>query len=155
MRSGYFEFSAFRNGLPFFTRNVLSVFLRSTSAATICPERGSGPCSKDVYKRQVHAYPGSSLPEAEALGVTTVLDMFCDPANVRHDKAEEGSGAGLAGADIYSAGIAATVPHGHGTEYGFDIPTLTTPAEAQDWVDARIAEGSDLSLIHISNTKTA
>ncbi len=96
-----------------------------------------------LINAHVHAYPGSSLPEAEALGVTTVLDMFCDPANVRHDKAEEGSGAGLAGADIYSAGIVATVPHGHGTEYGFEIPTLTTPAEAQDWVDARIAEGSD------------
>ena len=83
------------------------------------------------------------MPEAEALGVTTVLDMFSEPGNVRLNKAKEGSGAGLAGADIYSAGIAATVPHGHGTEYGFDIPTLTTPAEAQDWVDARIAEGSD------------
>src|SRR5580692_1606677 len=91
----------------------------------------------------VHAYPENSLREAEALGVTTVLDMFNDPGKVRQDKADEGSGAGLAGADIYSSGILATVPHGHGTEYGFDIPTLTTPAEAQDWVDARIAEGSD------------
>ena len=91
----------------------------------------------------VHAYPENSLREAEALGVTTVLDMFNDPGKVREDKAEEGSGAGLAGADIYSSGILATVPHGHGTEYGFDIPTLTTPAEAQGWVDARIAEGSD------------
>jgi imidazolonepropionase-like amidohydrolase len=92
----------------------------------------------------VHAYPGrSSLREAEALGVTTVLDMFCDPGNIRQLKAAEANGAGLEGADIYSAGIAATVPHGHGTEYGFEIPTLTTPAEAQEWVDARIAEGSD------------
>lgn len=91
----------------------------------------------------VHAYPENALREAEALGVTTVLDMFSDPNTIRHDKVEEGSGAGLAGADIYSAGIVATVPHGHGTEYGFDIPTLTTPAEAQSWVDARIAEGSD------------
>lgn len=91
----------------------------------------------------VHAYPENSLSEAEALGVTTVLDMFCQPDTIRRDKAGEGSGAGLAGADIYSAGIAATVPHGHGTEYGFEIPTLTTPAEAQDWVDARIADGSD------------
>ena len=91
----------------------------------------------------VHAFPENSLSEAEALGVTTVLDMFSDPNTIRHDKAEQGKGAGLAGADIYSAGIAATVPHGHGTEYGFDIPTLTTPAEAEGWVDARIAEGSD------------
>ena len=91
----------------------------------------------------VHAYPENSLREAEALGVTTVLDMFSDPNMVQRKKTEEGKGAGLAGADIFSAGIAATVPHGHGTEYGFEIPTLTTPAEAPDWVDARIAEGSD------------
>jgi imidazolonepropionase-like amidohydrolase len=91
----------------------------------------------------VHAYPENALREAEALGVTTVLDMFNDPDTVRRDKTAEGSGAGLAGADIYSSGILATVPHGHGTEYGFAIPTLTTPAEAQDFVDARIAEGSD------------
>jgi hypothetical protein len=37
----------------------------------------------------------------------------------------------------------ATVPHGHGTEYGMPIPTLTTPAEAPAFVAARFAEGSD------------
>ena len=46
-------------------------------------------------------------------------------------------------ADLYSAGILATAPGGHGTEYGMAIPTLTKPEEAQAWVDARIAEGSD------------
>lgn len=35
MRSGYFGFSALRNGLPFFTKNVFSVFFRSINAATI------------------------------------------------------------------------------------------------------------------------
>ena len=105
----------------------------------------------------VHAYASNALREAEALGVTTVLDMANEPETVKRDKAAEGSGAGLDGADIYSSGILATAPHGHGTEYGIDVPTLTTPAEAQAWVDARIAEGSDyikiiiedLSLIHI------
>jgi hypothetical protein len=46
-------------------------------------------------------------------------------------------------ADIRSAGILATAPGGHGTQYGFEIPTLSKPEEAQGWVDARIAEGSD------------
>ena len=46
-------------------------------------------------------------------------------------------------ADLYSAGTLATAPGGHGTEYGIKIPTLTKPEEAQAWVDARIAEGSD------------
>src|SRR6185503_3260341 len=36
-----------------------------------------------------------------------------------------------------------TSPGGHGTEYGMEIPTITKPEEAQAFVDARIAEGSD------------
>lgn len=43
----------------------------------------------------------------------------------------------------------ATVPKGHGTEYGFPIPTLTKPEEAAAFVDARLAEGSDfLKLVY-------
>jgi len=91
----------------------------------------------------VHAYPKNSLRESEALGVTTVLDMGNTPDVVAQFKKGENSGAGLDGADIYSAGYMATVPGGHGTEYGIPIPTLTTPAQAQGWVDERIAEGSD------------
>jgi hypothetical protein len=46
-------------------------------------------------------------------------------------------------ADLRSAGTLATAPGGHGTEYGFAIPTLSKPGEAKDWVNARIKEGSD------------
>src|SRR5262249_1336943 len=46
-------------------------------------------------------------------------------------------------ADILSAGTLVTVKGGHGTEYGSPIPTLTSAKEAQAFVDARIAEGSD------------
>jgi len=35
-----------------------------------------------------------------------------------------------------------TAPGSHGTQYG-PIPTITEPAQAQAFVDARIAEGSD------------
>jgi imidazolonepropionase-like amidohydrolase len=89
-----------------------------------------------------HAY-GTGLAEALIFGVTTELDMFTDPqyaATVRRDQA---SGKNTNQADLRSAGILATVPGGHGTEYGMNIPTLTAPSEAQSWVDARISEGSD------------
>jgi imidazolonepropionase-like amidohydrolase len=46
-------------------------------------------------------------------------------------------------ADLRSAITMITAPGGHGTEYGVPTPTLTEPEEAQDFVDARIAEGSD------------
>jgi hypothetical protein len=48
-------------------------------------------------------------------------------------------------ADVRTAGIGATAPGGHPTEMGGPpIPMITTsPAEAQEFVDQRIAEGSD------------
>ena len=36
-----------------------------------------------------------------------------------------------------------TAPGGHGTQDEVPIPTLSDPADAQDFIDARIAEGAD------------
>ncbi len=76
-------------------------------------------------------------------GVTTELDMFTDPSFARQMREEQAKTGAPDRADLYSAGYLATVPSGHGTEYGIAIPTLTKPEEAQAWVDARVAEGSD------------
>ncbi|HEV8628834.1 MAG TPA: amidohydrolase family protein, partial [Thermoanaerobaculia bacterium] len=86
---------------------------------------------------------GDALTRAAVFGVTTELDMFTVPAFAQVMRAEQ-AGTGAPGrADLFSAGFLATAPGGHGTEYGMPVPTLTTPAEAQSWVDARLAEGSD------------
>ncbi len=90
----------------------------------------------------VHAW-GDALKQALVFGVTTELDMFTDPKFAAAAKQAEAAGKALDQADIRSAVTLVTVPGGHGTEYGFPIPTITTPAEAQAFVDARIAEGSD------------
>ena len=45
--------------------------------------------------------------------------------------------------DMLSAGTPATAPGGHGTEYGLAIPTLSSPDQAEAFVAARLAEGSD------------
>jgi imidazolonepropionase-like amidohydrolase len=84
-----------------------------------------------------------SLRQAPIFGVTTDLDMFTDPAAAASIKKQQREGKLLDYADLRSAGYLATVPGGHGTEYGIKVPTLTRPEEAQAWVDARIAEGSD------------
>jgi imidazolonepropionase-like amidohydrolase len=86
---------------------------------------------------------GEALKEAEIFGVTTELDMFTSVKYMQQIKQEQSEGKDLDLADLRSAGTLATAPGGHGTEYGMTIPTLTTPTEAQAWVDARIAEGSD------------
>jgi imidazolonepropionase-like amidohydrolase len=86
---------------------------------------------------------GDALKQAEIFGVTTELDMFTDVKFMQQVKKDQGAGKYLDIADLRSAGTLATAPGGHGTEYGIKIPTLSSPAEAQAWVDARIAEGSD------------
>lgn len=86
---------------------------------------------------------GSALRDAAVLGVTTVLDMFTDATSAADLRRLDGTAGGRDMADFRSAGVLATAPKGHGTEYGLTIPTLTTPAEAQAFVDARLAEGSD------------
>ena len=89
-----------------------------------------------------HAY-GDALQQALAFGVTTELDMFSDVSEDARLRAEQKKGNVPSRADLYSAGTLATAPHGHGTEYGFAIPTISSPDSAQSWVDARIKEGSD------------
>ncbi len=89
-----------------------------------------------------HVY-GSALKDALIFGVTTELDMFTDIHMVREVKQQEASGQADDQADLRSAGTAITAPNGHCTEYGIPIPTINGPEEAQAFVDARIAEGSD------------
>jgi imidazolonepropionase-like amidohydrolase len=88
----------------------------------------------------VHAYRYLELPLL--FGVTTQIDMFTSIAIMQDMAARMQRGENSGRADMFSAGTLATVPGGHGTEYGIPIPTLTRPQEAQAWVDARIAEGS-------------
>jgi imidazolonepropionase-like amidohydrolase len=90
-----------------------------------------------------HAY-GDALERALVFGVTTELDMFTAhqfAATMRTEQ-KQPDGA-LRRADLFSAGTLVTSPKGHGTEYSLQIPTLASDADAQAFIDARIAEGSD------------
>jgi imidazolonepropionase-like amidohydrolase len=88
--------------------------------------------------------------QALVLGVTIQLDMFNGGDRLKKiKKMEEEDSPDVA--DVRTAGIGATVPGGHPTQMGgpFSIPTITGPAEAEAFVDARIAEGSDyIKIIH-------
>ena len=90
----------------------------------------------------VHAW-GDVLKQALIFGVTTELDMFSDPKFDADVRRREATGQNLDAADLRSSGTCVTVEKGHGTEYGIKIPTLASAAEAQAFVDARLAEGSD------------
>jgi imidazolonepropionase-like amidohydrolase len=95
-----------------------------------------------------HAY-GNALRQALAFGVTTELDMFTSHAYAAEVKRLQASGGGADQADLRSAGTLVTAPRGHGTEFGLPIPVLASAGEAQAFVDARIAEGSDyIKVVH-------
>jgi imidazolonepropionase-like amidohydrolase len=97
-----------------------------------------------------HAW-GDALKNAEIFGVTTELDMFTSVEYAKKTKKEQSESKNLDQADLRSAGTLATAPGGHGTEYGIQIPTLSSPEEAAPWVAARIAEGSDYIKIVIDD----
>lgn len=86
---------------------------------------------------------GDVLHRAAVFGTTTVMDMFTDVGWVAEQRAQQAAGEADDRADIFSAGTLATAPGGHGTQYGLPIPTLSTPEEADEWVAARVEEGSD------------
>lgn len=90
-----------------------------------------------------HTFADEALHDAIAFGVTTELDMFTNIKYLQQFTRREAAGKSRDMADLRSAGTLATAPGGHGTEYGFSIPTLSQPSEANEWVNARIKEGSD------------
>jgi hypothetical protein len=72
--------------------------------------------------------------------VTTVLDMGAASGRAPPLRALRGQ-TDLA--DFYSAGVAATAPGGHGTQYGYERPTISTADSADAFVAARVGEQSD------------
>jgi imidazolonepropionase-like amidohydrolase len=88
----------------------------------------------------VHAFQDQDLPLL--YGVTTQIDMFAAVSLVQEMNQRRLQGKNTQAPDLFSAGMLATAPKGHGTEYGMEVETLTKPEQAQAWVDKRIAEGS-------------
>jgi imidazolonepropionase-like amidohydrolase len=87
---------------------------------------------------------GDALEQALLFGVTTELDQFTEARMAQSMREEQRKPGGVTSrADLFSAGTLVTAPKGHGTEYGLPIPTITKPEDAQAFVDARLAEGSD------------
>ena len=97
----------------------------------------------------VHVWEPAHLETGLVFGVTTMLDMMTPASAASAFRSAQEGDAGFTRADLLSAGYAATAPGGHGTEYGFPVPTLTRPDEAADFVAERVAEGSDyIKIIH-------
>ncbi|MEP0265911.1 amidohydrolase family protein [Dokdonia sp.] len=88
----------------------------------------------------VHAFAVEQLKEAAKAGVLNLLDMHGLEIVQQYMTALRDS---TNIARLYRAGYAATAPAGHGTQYGFDVPTLEKPEDAKQWVTDRVAAGVD------------
>lgn len=91
----------------------------------------------------VHIWAEDQLRQTLVFGVTGVVDMFMSAETMKAIKDKQAAATGGHMATLVSAGTLATAPGGHGTEYGVTIPTVSGPEDAQDFVDARIVDGSD------------
>ncbi len=88
----------------------------------------------------VHAWSPQSLKEAAKAGVLNLFDMhgveqIQDMMRTYKDSTNY--------ANYFAAGAAATAPEGHGTQYGFPTPTLSSPEEAKQFISHRIASKAD------------
>ncbi|MCG3127893.1 MAG: Imidazolonepropionase [Phycisphaerae bacterium] len=96
-----------------------------------------------------HTFAAEMLQQALIFGVTSELDMFSPHEFAAEMRRAQVEGTAYHRADFFSAGTLATVPGGHGTQFGVVIPTLTEPSQADEWVQARIREGSDyIKIVH-------
>ncbi len=88
----------------------------------------------------VHAFMVPQLYEAANAGVLTLLDMhgYESVQQYMTNMRDQPNAARL-----FRAGYAATAPGGHGTQYGFDVPTLEKPEDAKQWIADRVAAGVD------------
>ena len=90
-----------------------------------------------------HAYFRPHLVQAAQFGVTTELDMMSVPRLTSVLRKEQSDGDVEDRADFYSAGYGVTVKGGHGTQFGFPVPTVASAEDVDEFVQARVDEGSD------------
>jgi imidazolonepropionase-like amidohydrolase len=115
--------------------------LRAPAGATVIEARGM-TLLPGLIDAHTHTF-GDALREALVFGVTTHLDMFTDHRFAGAMRAEQRAGGAAGRADLFASGTLVTAPGGHGTQFGMQIPTLTSAADAEVFVDERITEGSD------------
>ena len=110
--------------------------------ATVIDGRGK-TLIPGLIDAHTHTFTAEHLRTAVMFGVTTELDMFTAASFAAERRSEQAAGKAVGRADLFSAGTLVTSPGGHGTEYGMEIPTIAAPDQADAFVAARVAEGSD------------
>ena len=100
-----------------------------------------------------HTQEVGQLEESLRFGITTVLDMGTFPPYEIPLREAAATRADVA--DFRSAGILATAPGGHGTEFGIEIPTVAGVEAAADFVRQRSQENVDYLKIVMNGVRAA
>ena len=106
-----------------------------------------------LIEAHAHSQTAEDLQQALALGVTTVLDMATEnPAQEQSLRTAARRRADVA--DFCSAGIPATAPGAHGTEYGLEIAVLDSAGAAEAFVADRKRGGADYLKIVLNGMRS-
>ena len=103
-----------------------------------------------------HAHPQRvpHLQDALRFGVATVLGLGVT-STMAGDRALRAAAASRVDlADYRSAGIVATSPGGHGTQFAVTNPTIARPSDAETFVAGK-ADGADYLKLILNGTRTA
>lgn len=93
-----------------------------------------------LINAHVHIWFPAHLAEAAKAGVLTVMDMHASRFSIPILKALKDS-TGFA--NYLSAGPGATVPGGHGTQFGMPTPTIDSITTAKTFTKDRVKDGAD------------
>lgn len=98
----------------------------------------------------VHAW-GDAQRDMARFGVTAALDMHGVAERLPALRAQREASGGGGQADLWAAGVAITAPGGHGTQYGFAVPTVDADTDVDAFIGARVAEGADFIKIIVED----
>ena len=98
----------------------------------------------------VHAW-GDAQRDMARFGVTTGFDLHGVSGRLPALRAQREARGNSGQADLWAAGVAITAPGGHGTQYGFPVPTVDAGTDVDAFIGARIDEGADFIKIIIED----
>ena len=93
-----------------------------------------------MINAHVHVMDSINLFDAQRDGIFGMLDMFTTDSRANYFK---GFNNRLYSSYYYSSNVGATVPGGHGTQFGINIPTINNLISPKQFVTDRLVAGAD------------
>ena len=139
----FFDGESYREGVTLIVQRgriaVKSADAKYPDAAVMIEGKGK-TIIPPILNAHVHAWEPGNLEEAIHSGVFALLDMHTTDSSagmLREYRNHTGY------AFYYASGPGATVPGGHGTQYGIDVPTINDTLSPRQFTEDRINHQAD------------